>query len=95
MKVLAVTIRVKADKIEEARGFFRQFLAPSRAEAGCVQYDLFQCDTDPQVFYFFEKWASDEAFKLHSTQPFLVEFRKRYPEILEVPNQILWLSPVV
>lgn len=29
MKVLAVTIRVKADKIEEARGFFRQFLALS------------------------------------------------------------------
>jgi len=94
MKVLAVTIRVKAEKVDEARLFFQQFLAPSRAEPGCIQYDLFQCDTDPQIFYFFEKWASEEAFKTHSTQPFLTEFRKRYPEILEVSNQILWLSPV-
>ena len=92
MKVLAVTIRVKKNKIEEAQNFFRTFVSPSRSEAGCIQYDLFQSSDDPQIFYFFEKWKDDKAFDVHCAQPFLADFQSRYVELLEEPNKLLWLN---
>jgi len=94
MKVLAVTIRVKKDKIKISKSFFQSFIKPSRAEAGCVEYDLFQSATDEQVFYFFEKWKDDQAFQEHSSQSFLQEFKERYQELLEEPNKLLWLTPI-
>lgn len=94
MKILAVTIKVKKEKIDEALKFFSTFVEPSRSEKGCVQYDLLQCENDPQIFYFFEKWADEKAFQAHSQQPFLTEFRNRFDELLECPNHILWLKPV-
>lgn len=94
MKVLAVTIRVKKGKAEAAKAFFKTFVDPSRSESGCIQYDLFQSATDEQVFYFFEKWKDEMALEQHGSQPFLSEFKKRYEELLEVPNQLLWLRPL-
>jgi len=94
MKVLAVTIKVKKDKVEVAESFLRSFLEPSRSEKGCIQYDLFQSTEDRQIFYFFEKWKDDQAIEEHGSQPFLKEFHDRFDELLEEPNQILWLSPV-
>lgn len=94
MKILAVTVKIKKTKIDEAKRFFRSFIAPSRAESGCVQYEALQSTDNPQIFYFFEKWKSPEAFKAHNAQPFLIEFHNRFGELLEEPNQRLWLNPI-
>jgi quinol monooxygenase YgiN len=49
MKALAVTIRIKKEKIKEAKAFFETFIRPSQSELGCLQYDLFQA-TDARFF---------------------------------------------
>ncbi len=92
MKVLAVTIKIRKNKVDEAKRFFKTFVGPSRAEKGCIQYDLFQSSEDPQIFYFFEKWESDLAFEEHSSQSFLKDFKNRYEELLEEPNKRFWLN---
>ncbi|MCB0356404.1 MAG: antibiotic biosynthesis monooxygenase [Bdellovibrionales bacterium] len=94
MKILAVTIKVKKDKIQDAKNFFLTFVEPSRSEEGCVQYDLLQSEDNPQIFYFFEKWVDEKAYQLHSQQSFIGEFRNRFDELLECPNQLLWLLPI-
>ena len=94
MIILAVNIRCKKEKVEEARAFFSSFVARARGETGCMQYELFQAQSDPQIFYFFEKWADQAAFDLHSAQPYLKEFHSRFDELLEQPNQVLFLSPL-
>ena len=93
MVVLAVTIRCKKEKAKEAKAFFESFVARARAEVGCVQYDLFQAKNDPQVFYFFEKWADQHTFDLHSAQPYLQEFHSRFDELLEQKNHVLFQAP--
>ena len=40
-------------------------IAPTRAEAGCIQYDLHQDTTDPHVFLFFELWESRALWQDH------------------------------
>lgn len=95
MIVLAVTIRCKKEKISEAKRFFSAFVERARSEPGCVHYDLFQGRDDAQIFYFFEKWADAESFEIHSRQPYLGEFHDRFGELLEEPNKLLYLSPIV
>ncbi|MEP3200108.1 MAG: putative quinol monooxygenase [Lentilitoribacter sp.] len=40
-------------------------VAPTRAEKGCIQYDLHQSNEDPAVFLFFELWETRELWQDH------------------------------
>ena len=44
----------------------RALVEPSRAEAGCSQYDLHRDLADPQVFYVIEHWASEAILEAHN-----------------------------
>ncbi|OKH19849.1 antibiotic biosynthesis monooxygenase [Hydrococcus rivularis NIES-593] len=65
------TIRVVArvialpDKIEELKAVLLQIVEPTRQEEGCIQYDLFQNQTDPTDFTFVEEWTTKEALDKH------------------------------
>jgi quinol monooxygenase YgiN len=66
MPTLLATLKVKKDKIEEAREGFRKLSAQVRAnEPGTQVYVFHQRKDDPSVFVVYEKYASDEAFKTH------------------------------
>lgn len=40
-------------------------IAPTRAEAGCIQYDLHEDNSDPAHFFFYEIWASRTEWQTH------------------------------
>ncbi|KEY59261.1 putative quinol monooxygenase [Serratia sp. DD3] len=44
----------------------RAMVAPSRAEAGCLQYDLHQEVDHPDAYVFIERWASAQALQEHT-----------------------------
>ncbi|HEY0273580.1 MAG TPA: putative quinol monooxygenase [Chitinophaga sp.] len=56
------------EMIEQLKDLLRTLVTETRKEPGCVQYDLFQAESDNAVFIMHEKWASEEAFKGHSSQ---------------------------
>lgn len=44
-------------------------VAPTRAEAGCVQYDLHLDNSNPGFFVFFEIWETRELWQAHMVSP--------------------------
>lgn len=44
-------------------------VAPSRAEEGCVHYDVYHSTEDNNTFLIHEKWKSEQAIQFHFTQP--------------------------
>lgn len=48
----------------------------TRAEAGCIAYDLHTSITDPDKLVFVEKWETREALTAHSKQPHLKDWRE-------------------
>ncbi len=44
-------------------------VAPTRAEEGCVNYDLHVHVDDPSRFVLYEGWSSPQALDLHMTLP--------------------------
>ena len=44
-------------------------IEPTRAEAGCLFYDLHQSDEQPGVFFFHEAWTGRDALRQHMGTP--------------------------
>jgi quinol monooxygenase YgiN len=55
--------------------------APTRAEAGCVVYDLYRSPTAAHEFLRFEIWTSAEALEAHKRTPHIrASFEQRQRE---------------
>ena len=66
MPSVIATIRVGEDKIEEAKAFLKQLSEETLAsESGTLVYTVHQRADDPTAFVFYEKYESEEAFKIH------------------------------
>lgn len=84
-KLLVVGARVQAQagKEGELREALLGLIAPTRAEAGCVQYDLHEEIGKPGSFLFFEKWKSKQVLDEHLAMPYLQAMFARVPELVE------------
>jgi quinol monooxygenase YgiN len=66
-KSLTVVARFKAKSGKEAeiRNLLLSLVAPSRKDAGCLNYDLHQAVDDPAMFLFHENWKSKALLDQH------------------------------
>ena len=62
----------KPEKRGELEEILRGFVAKTREEPGCINYDLHQSDDDPNVFVFYENWRSRNDWDEHNQKPFLI-----------------------
>lgn len=62
-------IYAKADQIDLVKVELKKLIPITRAEEGCLQYDLHQDNENLAHFLFFENWESRELWQKHmSTQ---------------------------
>ncbi|MCW8329044.1 antibiotic biosynthesis monooxygenase [Photobacterium sp. SDRW27] len=66
-KTLTIVARIeaKADKVDLVKSELLKLIEPTRKEKGCIQYDLHQDDSNPELFIFFENWESRELLQDH------------------------------
>jgi quinol monooxygenase YgiN len=76
-------IRAKQDKQEEMRDVLTGLIAPTRKEAGCIRYELFRNNADPQEFTFMEEWVSETALEAHLQTPHLKSALASFPSLGE------------
>ena len=63
-------------------------IKPSRADAGCINYDLHQSPENPALFMFHENWMSKKALDDHLATPHLQEFINKSGELLAEPLDV-------
>ena len=66
---VVATITSKAEFRGEVRQALITILAPSRAEPGCLQYDLHTDRNDPDRLVMIERWQDDAALDRHLATP--------------------------
>lgn len=74
MLTIVANIRARVDRVELVKCELIKLLGVTRAEAGCVQYDLHQDNEDPSRFLMFENWESREQWRAHMESPHLRAF---------------------
>jgi quinol monooxygenase YgiN len=76
MTKLTIVANIKAnpDKVELVKAELIKLIAITRAEAGCVNYDLHQDNADPAHFMFYENWDSRALWQTHMSAPHLAAY---------------------
>jgi quinol monooxygenase YgiN len=93
MACVVATIKVKEDKLEEAKAFFGKLTADVRAnEPGTLVYVFHQRRDDPATFVVYEKYESDEAFALHSKN--LATKGAEFAALMAGPPDIVMLEEI-
>lgn len=89
-QLLSVVAQLKArpGKEDDLRGMLLTLIEPTRAEDGCVQYDLHVHATDPGRFVFYENWTSREHLDRHLTSPHLTVAVAAAGDLLAEPPSI-------
>ena len=76
MAALTVIARLKAKSGREGdlADLCRGLVEPTRAEKGCITYDLHRSHDDPGLFMFTESWESRPLWEDHMKSPHLAAF---------------------
>ena len=64
--VLAVTWVAREGESDAVAELLRRMAPLSRAEPGCLQYEVHRDRDEPNTFFLFERYADQEAFDAHS-----------------------------
>ena len=67
-------INARPDDIDRVVAALDKMVGPTRAEPGCLQYDLLTDVRDPAHFIFYERWESAEAHQAHMDSDHIAEF---------------------
>ncbi len=62
---IVANITAEPDRVELVRTELEKLIETTRAEEGCLQYDLHQDNEDPAHFLFYENWESRELWQAH------------------------------
>jgi quinol monooxygenase YgiN len=71
---IVASITANPDKIDLVRAELEKLIAPTRDEAGCLQYDLHVNNENPAHFLFYENWESRELWQAHMGSAHLAAF---------------------
>jgi quinol monooxygenase YgiN len=85
-------IKARPEHVDAVREILAGFVAPTRAEAGCILYDLFQKLDDPAQFTFVEEWTGQPALDAHGRSAHIMAGREKLKDLVEGPTQVLLYS---
>lgn len=85
---LTAKLKVKSEKIEELKQAALAIVADSRAEDGCVSYNVHQSVEDETVFIWRECWRSKAALDEHFQKNYVADFFGKVDEFASEQPQI-------
>ena len=68
---LIAHIHAKPDQIDLVKAELEKLIPITRAEDGCIDYDLHQDNENPAHFMFYENWESRDLWQAHMKAPHL------------------------
>lgn len=71
---IIANIHAAADQIPLVKAELQKLVAITRAEPGCLQYDLHQDNDNPAHFVFYENWESRELWQTHMNAAHLAAY---------------------
>ncbi|HQU70415.1 putative quinol monooxygenase [Tabrizicola sp. YIM 78059] len=88
MYTIIGTLTARPETREELASLLMALVAPTRAEAGCINYDFHVDAADPCVFVFYENWTDRAALDAHLAMPHLQPLVSQLDRLLACPVEI-------
>ncbi len=88
---VVATFQAKPGKETELKNALIGLVAPTRKEAGCINYDLHASPEDPAKFLFHENWTSQAHLNTHLANTHIQELLPRVDELcVGMPEIKIW-----
>jgi quinol monooxygenase YgiN len=81
MLVIIGTIRLPAERLDEARPAMQRMVSGSRAEPGCIDYSYAQDVFDAGLIHVTEVWSDRAALDVHFRSPHIADWRASWPAL--------------
>ena len=81
--ILNVHMKAVPGQEEKLFSLLMDLVEPTRAEPGCMIYELHRNPQDAGRFMFYERFVNQEALDFHTSTPHLARFRALRGEALE------------
>ncbi|KQS80838.1 antibiotic biosynthesis monooxygenase [Rhizobium sp. Leaf384] len=88
------TVTARPECRAELEAILTQQVAPTRAEAGCINYDFHVDAGDDCVFVFYENWRSQDDLDQHMKTPHLQPLLSEIDRLLARPVEIRHLRMI-
>ena len=73
---IVARILVKEGKVDLVKSELLKLIDTTRAEKGCINYDLHQDNENPNQFLFYENWANRDLWQMHMGNAHLAKYMK-------------------
>lgn len=73
---IVAKILAKPEKRELVKSELLKIIDTTRAENGCIDYDLHQDNENSNLFLFYENWESRELWQKHMNNSHLAEYKE-------------------
>ena len=88
---VVATFQARPGKEAELRTALTSLVAPTRREAGCLNYDLHQSPDNPAKFLFHENWTSKALLDAHLQSAHIKALLPRVDDLcVAFPEITLW-----
>jgi quinol monooxygenase YgiN len=71
---IVANITAEQEQVELVKAALVKLIPTTRAEAGCIRYDLHRDNEEPRHFMFIETWESREHWQEHMQAPHLAAY---------------------
>ena len=88
MYTILGTVTARPETRAELHALLMAQVAPTRAEAGCINYDFHVDAAVPCTFVFYENWTSKAALDAHLAMPHLQPLFSQLDRLLAGPVDI-------
>jgi quinol monooxygenase YgiN len=79
---VVANLRARPGQETELRHQLQRLVTPTRAEAGCIAYELNESKSEPGHFLFYEVWKTEADLDEHFQTPHMKAVGKVLPELL-------------
>ena len=76
MLTIVANIHANPGQVALVKAELEKLIPITRAEEGCIQYDLHQDNDNPAHFMFYENWDSRDLWQAHMNAPHLADYQK-------------------
>eukprot|EP00588_Corethron_pennatum_P000904 CAMPEP_0194283162 /NCGR_PEP_ID=MMETSP0169-20130528/24772_1 /TAXON_ID=218684 /ORGANISM="Corethron pennatum, Strain L29A3" /LENGTH=152 /DNA_ID=CAMNT_0039028701 /DNA_START=75 /DNA_END=533 /DNA_ORIENTATION=- len=66
---IVVEAEIVPERVDEFLGLIEKDAVGSRAEPGCLRFDVLRSHDDPHKFFFYEMYKDTDAVQFHKKQP--------------------------
>lgn len=85
---VVVRLRAKPGMEDQVWNELHNLLRPTRAEQGCLNFDMHQDPNDRGLFLFHENWICEMDLQRHFKTPHITEWIKKAEAMLAEPMQL-------